>query len=153
MAKIKTESTDDVFARGQSLARDSAESWFSFKSVGDKVGGFIRDMFETPAKGLFKAQRVFTIEQPDGVLVNVGLKRTNYTLTRTNELQIGDELGIKFEKEIPAKVKGMHPAKSLTFVSVKHGDRMIGEQAKDMTVTASVEDADTDEITEDDMNI
>lgn len=145
MATKKTETNDeaDVFSTGETFARDRAEGWFAFTNVGDKIGGFIRDMFEQPGNGAFQAQRVFTIEKKDGTLWNVGLKRTNYTLTRTDALQIGDELGVIFEKEIPAKVKGHHPAKSLTFISTKHGDRIPGTQAKDMTPTAhAVVDAD-----------
>lgn len=139
MAKQKTVDTDeaDVFSTGEKFARDSAEGWFTFTKVGDRIGGVVRDMFETAAKDGFQAQRVFTVEKKDGSLWNVGLKRTEYVITRTNALQIGDELGVTFEKEIPPKKKGFHPAKSLTFVTKKNGDRIIGEQAKDMHPVAS----------------
>lgn len=149
MAKKVTDSNEaDVFSTGETFARDRAEGWFSFTNVGDRIGGVIKDMFEQPATGAFQAQRVFTIEKPDGSLWNVGLKRTNYTLTRTDGLQIGDELGITFEKEIPAKIKGHHAAKSLSFISKKNGDRILGEQAKDMKPT--VASSDSEEITDSD---
>ncbi len=141
---VATEEQADVFSTGEQLARDSVEGWFTFKAVGDKIGGEIVDMFEVPAKGAFKAQRVFTLKTKDGKTYNVGIKRTRYTLTRTDGLQIGDELGIIFEKEIPAKVAGMHPAKSLVFVSKKNGDRKPGEQAKDMKPEAPIEDDNID---------
>ena len=148
MTKEKvTNNEEDVFTTGEQFARDRADGWFTFQKVGDRIGGFIRDMYEAPAQGLFKAQRVFTIERKDGQLFNVGLKRTPYVLTRTDALQIGDELGITFEKEIPAKVNGMHPAKSLTFVSKRNGDRLVGQQAKDMqpvVVAAEIEDEEVD---------
>lgn len=151
MAKKETTEVEaDVFSTGESFARDRAE-WFTFAKVGDRIGGVIVDMFETPPKGLFKAQRVFTIQSKEG-LFNVGLKRTNYILTRTDELQIGDELGITFEKEVPPKVAGMHPAKSLAFVNKKNGDRKIGEQAKDMKPTKVVHAEVENEISDDDMD-
>lgn len=140
--KIDSNEEADVFSTGEQLARDSAEGWFTFKEVGDKIGGVIRDMFETPAKDGFQAQRVFTIEKKDRTLWNVGVKRTEYVLTRTDALQIGDELGIKFEKEIAPKKKGFHPAKSLIFVTKKNGDRILGEQAKDMKPVVVVEESD-----------
>ncbi len=137
----KTEIQDeaDVFTTGEKLARDSAEGWFAFTKVGDRIGGVVRDMYERPGNGAFQAQRVFILEKKDGSLWNVGLKRTNYTLTRTDNLQIGDELGVTFEKEIPAKVKGHHPAKSLIFITKKNGDRIPGTQAKDMSPVANTE--------------
>lgn len=141
MATKKIENNDDadVFTTGEQFARDRAEGWFTFTNVGDRIGGVVVDMFETPARDLFKAQRVFTIEKKDGSIWNVALKRTDYTLTRTDALQLGDELGVCFEKEIPPKVKGMHPAKSLTFISKKNGDRKLGEQAKDMKPMAVIQ--------------
>lgn len=141
MAKENKETNEeaDVFATGEQFARDRAEGWFTFAKVGDRIGGVIRDMFETPAKDGFQAQRVFTLEKKDGSLWNVGLKRTEYVLTRTNALQIGDELGITFEKEIPPKKKGFHPAKSMVFVNKKNGDRLIGQQAQDLQPSAPVE--------------
>lgn len=150
MAKTKeVDSTPDVFETGEALARDSADGWYTFKEVGDRIGGVIKDMFETQAKDGFAAQRVFTLKIKDGSLWNVGLKRTGYTMTRTNALQIGDELGITFEKEIPPKKKGFHPAKSLVFITKKNGDRLIGEQAKDLSPVTSVVEETHEEITED----
>ncbi len=115
--------SEDIFSDSNRLARDMAEGWFKFEEVGDKVGGTIRDIFEMPERDGMQAQRCFTIEQADGVLVNVGLKRTNYILSRTDMLQVGDMLGVKFEKEIPAKSKGHHPAKSMVIFSKLVGPR------------------------------
>lgn len=122
-AAPKKKESEDIFSDENRLARDLAEGWFKFEEVGDKVGGTIRDIFEMPERDGMQAQRCFTIEQSDGTLVNVGLKRTNYILSRTDMLQIGDMLGVKFEKEIPAKSKGHHPAKSMVIFSKLNGPR------------------------------
>lgn len=122
MVKSQKE-TDEIFDDANRLARDMAQGWFKFQEPGDKIGGTVRDIFELPARDGMPAQRVFTIEKTDGELWNVGLKRTSYILSRTDMLQIGDQLGVKFEKEIPAKVKGHHPAKSLTIFSKLLGER------------------------------
>lgn len=122
-AAPKKEKATDIFSDENRVARDLAEGWFKFEEVGDKVGGTIRDIFEMPERDGMQAQRCFTIEQADGVLVNVGLKRTNYILSRTDMLQIGDVLGVKFEKEIPSKNKGYHPAKSMVIFSKLVGPR------------------------------
>lgn len=120
--KVGKES-EDIFSDENRLARDLAEGWFKFEEVGDKVGGIVRDIFEMPEREGMQAQRCFTIETADGELVNVGLKRTNYILSRTDMIQVGDQLGIKFEKEIPAKTKGHHPAKSMVIFSKLVGPR------------------------------
>lgn len=134
----------DIFDEGNRLARDLAgDNWFKFQAVGDKVGGIVRDIFENPARDQFPAQRCFTLEQEDGVLINVGLKRTNYILTRTDMLQLGDQLGVKFEKEIPPKVKGFNPAKSMVIFTKLNGPRT-GIAAKDIQPI---------EVKEEDMNV
>ncbi len=124
MAKNSTPTGGDIFDEANRLPRDLAEGWFSFKNVGDKVGGEILDMFETPAKDGMPAQRVFTVKQADGVVINVPVKRTPYLLARTDMLQVGDMLGVRFDKEIPAKVKGHHPAKSMVVFSKLNGPRL-----------------------------
>lgn len=122
----------DIFDPANRPARDLAgDNWFSFKNVGDKVGGVVRDMFEQPARDMFPAQRCFTLQQADGTHINVGLKRTNYILSRTDTLQVGDELGVMFDKEIAPKVKGFHPAKSLVIFTKLNGERQ-GMKAKDL---------------------
>jgi hypothetical protein len=123
MAKGKDAAAGDIFDEKNRLPRDLAEGWFKFENVGDKVGGEILDMFETPAQNGMPAQRVFTVKQSDETVINVPLKRTPYILARTDMLQVGDMLGVRFEKEIPAKVKGHHPAKSLVIFSKLNGPR------------------------------
>lgn len=114
--------SDDIFDDSNRKARDLAEGWFKFEEVGDKVGGEVLDIFEMPERDGMPAQRCFTLRTEEGI-VNVGLKRTNYILSRTDDLQIGDDLGVKFEKEIPAKNKGFNPAKSMVIFTRLHGAR------------------------------
>jgi hypothetical protein len=45
---------------------------------------------------------------------NIGIKESNnYVNSRLNKAQVGDIIGVKFEKEIPPTQKGRFPAKSL----------------------------------------
>lgn len=135
----KGEAADDIFNDDNRLARDMADGWFKFEDVGDKVGGEIMDVFEQPERDGMPAQRCFTLKTQDGELINVGLKRTNYILSRTDMLQVGDILGVKFEKEIPAKMKGYHPAKSMVIFTKLVGARGT-MTAKDVKVSAPVGD-------------
>lgn len=89
-------------------------NWFKMEKVGDKVAGTILDIFEKEGDGDFPAQRVFEIEQEDGEAVFYGISLENkYLAPRTKRLRVGDEVGFRFEKEIPAKKKGYSPAKSI----------------------------------------
>ena len=141
---------ENIFEEKNRLARDlAAENWMKFNKVGDKVGGIVRDMWEKPRQDKFPAQRCFTLEQQDGKFINVGLKRTDYILIRTDMLQIGDMLGIKFEKEIAPKTKGFDPAKSMVIFTKLNGPRE-GIAAKDLKpaseTSVSDEDVKTEEI-------
>ena len=137
----------EIFDESNRLPRDLAgDNWFKFAEVGDKVGGIVRDIFENPARDQFPAQRCFTLEQGGGELINVGLKRISYILTRTDMLQVGDQLGIKFEKEIPPKVKGFNPAKSMVIFTKLNGPRT-GIAAKDIQpIEVKTEEVDPEEI-------
>ena len=121
-----------IFDESNRLARDIAGSnWFRFEKVGDRIEGTVKDIFEMPERDGMQAQRCFTLASEGGEFVNVGLKRTNYILSRTDMLQIGDELGVRFEKEIPAKVSGHHPAKSMGIFTRLVGPRT-GQVARDV---------------------
>tara|TARA_R110000868_G_scaffold114344_2_gene306428 strand:- start:8914 stop:9303 length:390 start_codon:yes stop_codon:yes gene_type:complete len=102
-------------------------NWFKFEKVGDKVAGEVVETYEQAGSGNFPGQRVFCLKQADGNVVNVGLKQTsNYLMTRTKNVKLGDILGVEFKAEIPAKVKGNHPAKSIE-VYVKHMNKTEGD--------------------------
>lgn len=143
---------DDLDALGiEGLARDKAVGWFKFDSVGDAIGGTVRDMFFQPEQDGMGAQRVFSIERENKQIWNVGLKWNRHTQTRTDQVQIGDKLGLKFMKEIPATRKGFNPAKSIGKYPEFIGERIVSKSAAALAGPESVSnpvDSDWDEIPE-----
>lgn len=103
-------------------------NWFKMEKVGDRVKGEVVDMFEQEAAGQFPAQMVFGLKQEDGEVLNFGFKKfkadgtsPSYLATRAKNVKLGDIVGFEFKEEIPAKVKGYSPAKSIE-IYVKHMD-------------------------------
>lgn len=95
-------------------------NWFKFENVGDKVGGILVETKDKPAQGVYGPQRVFTLKQNNGELVNVGIPLAkDYIIGRANSAKMGDVLGFEFKKEVPSATKGFAPAKSIE-VYVKH---------------------------------
>lgn len=95
-------------------------NWFKFTTVGDKVMGTLVEVKDKPAMDVFPPQRVFTLKQKDGELINVGISMNkDYIIGRANSAKLGDLLGFEFKKEIPASKKGFSPAKSIE-VYIKH---------------------------------
>lgn len=89
-------------------------AWFKFDKVGDRCSGVVVSIAEKPERDGMPAQRVFGLQQEDGSILNVGLKKnSDYLMGKTNLVKVGDMLGVEFKKEIPAKKKGYHPAKSI----------------------------------------
>ncbi len=124
---------DDYKKDGLTKPRDLAwNNWMKFDKVGDKVQGYIRDAFYRKAEGLFKEQRGITIEQTDGTLINVGIKRIPFILEKTDNMRIGDPLTIVFESELPAKTKGFSPTKVFAFYGTS-----LPENASNPTVKES----------------
>lgn len=107
---------DDYKKDALTKPRDKAwDNWAKFDKVGDSVQGFIRDVFFRKAEGQFSDQRGLTLEQPDGTLINVGIKQVDFVLAKTNNLRLGDPVTIEFEKEIPSTTKGYSPTKQFAF--------------------------------------
>lgn len=105
-------------AKSDALDRPSSKAWSSwskFEKVGDKAQGYIRDVFFRPAEGIYKEARGITLEQPDGTLVNVSIKRFDFILEKTDNLRLGDPLTVIFEAELPAKKAGYNPTKQFGF--------------------------------------
>ena|SRR3990167_4402338 len=114
-----TKEKDDIFDE-----KNIPESnWFKFEKVGDKISGEVLEIVEKSSTNpTFPSQRVFTVKKNDGEILNVGIKTTSdYLMTRTKNVKAGDMIGFEFKKEIPAKVKGYSPAKSIE-VYVKHAE-------------------------------
>lgn len=99
--------------------RDKAwENFAKFEKVGDKVQGILRDVFYRPAEGMYKQQRGFTLEQADGKLVNVSLKRDPYFAIRaTNDVRLGDLLTVELTELRKPKTAGFNPTKIYTFTA------------------------------------
>lgn len=110
--------------------RDLAwENWAKFEKVGDKYQGYIRDVFFRAGEGDFSAQRGITLEQADGTLVNVGIKRFPFVLNKTDDLRLGDPLTIVFEKQNAPQVKGHSGVKVFAFFGTN-----LPENAENQTV-------------------
>lgn len=96
-------------------------SWFKFDKIGAKCAGEVVGIAEKPERDGMPAQRVFSLKQKDGTVINVGLKKSSdYLMGRTNAVKVGDLLGVEYKKDIPPKKRGHHPAKSIE-VYVKKG--------------------------------
>jgi hypothetical protein len=91
------------------------ENWAKFEKEGDKVSGYIRDVFYRKAEGEFKEQRGITLEQVDGELINVAVKRLPFILEKTDNLRLGDPLTIEFEKTLAPRQKGYKGTKQYGF--------------------------------------
>ncbi len=91
------------------------ENWAKFENEGDKVSGYIRDVFYRKAEGEFKEQRGITLEQTNGELVNVAIKRLPFILEKTDMLRLGDPLTIEFEKTLAPRQKGYKGTKQFGF--------------------------------------
>ena len=134
--------------------RDKAWSnWASFKQVGDKVGGYIRDVFFRPATGVFSDQRGITLEQIDGTLINVGIKEIDFILAKTDGLRLGDPLTVVFDEEKPSATKGGYATKIYGFygknLPENEGNKTVKEleaedRAKGGTMTSTDSDTETD---------
>jgi len=73
--------------------RDAAwTNWAKFEKVGDKVSGYIKDVFYREAQGIYKEQRGITLLQENGVFINLAIKRLDFVLAKTDNLRLGDPL-------------------------------------------------------------
>lgn len=90
-------------------------NWAKFEKVGDMVQGYIRDAIFRKAEGVYKDARCITLEQADGKLVNVSIKRLDFILSKTDSLRLGDPLTIVFEEELPPKQAGNNPTKQFGY--------------------------------------
>jgi hypothetical protein len=119
---------DDYEKDSLTKPRDLAwENWAKFEEVGDKVQGYIVDVFYRKAEGEFKEQRGITLKQPNGELINVAIKRIPFVLHKTNDLRLGDPLTIVFEKSLQPRQKGYKGAKVFAYYG-KNLDSTIGQK-------------------------
>lgn len=136
---------DNYQADALERPRDKAWSnWAKFEKVGDKVQGYIRDAFFRPAEGMFQDQRGITVEQTDGTLVNVGIKRKPFVLSKTDSLRIGDPITIILEEEKASSTKGYNATKIFGFYGTNLdenlGEKTVKElESEDIKAGGSVE--------------
>lgn len=86
---------DAALSRPKNLAYGN---FAKFENPGDMVEGYIRDVFYIPKKGMFKPARGLTLEQKDGTLVNVQIKRWPSNLEVTDKLRLGDPIRVLFKE-------------------------------------------------------
>lgn len=111
---------DDYSKNSLTKPRDIAwaKDWAKFEKEGDKVQGYIRDVFYRPAQDVFKEQRGFTLEQANGELINVAIKRLPFILNKTDHLRLGDPLTIELAELKKSATKGFSPTKIMAFYGV-----------------------------------
>lgn len=108
----------DIEKHSLTRPRDKAWSnWAKFEKAGDSVQGIVVDAFFRKGEGKFQAQRGITLEQQDGELVNVGVKRVTFVLAKTDKVRLGDPLKIVLEEIAKPKEKGLSGTKIFGFYS------------------------------------
>lgn len=119
----------DALTKPRDIAWDN---WAKFEKVGDKAQGFIRDVFYRKAEGLYKEQRGITLEQPDGVLINVGIKRLPFVLAGTDNLRIGDPLTVELVELKASSTKGFNPTKIFGFFGANLPENASGKTVAEL---------------------
>ena len=107
-------------------------NWAKFEKVGDKVQGYIRDAFYRKADGQFSEQRGITLEQPDGVLVNVKIKRLPFILNKTDDMHVGDPLTIELVEVKASANKGFSATKILGFYGTQKAENASNPTIKEL---------------------
>jgi hypothetical protein len=99
-----------------SKARNAGwNNWAKFEKVGDKVEGYIRDVFYKAEDGQYGAARGITLENPVGKFTNVSIKRIPFVLKDTDGFRLGDPLKIELTELKPSAIKGYSATKILSF--------------------------------------
>lgn len=116
-----------------SKARNEAwDNWAKFEEIGDKVEGYIRDVFYKKADGQYAESRGITLEQPSGKLINVSIKRLPFVLSSTDDLRLGDPLCVKLTELKKSATKGFSPTKILTFYGEKLPENASNKTVKEL---------------------
>lgn len=101
---------------GWGQGEEVQSSWFKFTKVGDAVYGTLANRRLQPSTDdAFPDQWIYELLTPDknNVKVGISVKKAG-TIDRLNMCQMGEKIGIIFEKELPPAKKGFHPTKVLT---------------------------------------
>lgn len=100
----------DIFQAGNAVQT----SWFNPKEIGDAVQGtYIGSASAVDSYG--NSQKVFSLRQPTGGVVNVGVKETRVMfLAQMAQISEGQIVGIKYTELLPPRKPGQNPTKILT---------------------------------------
>jgi hypothetical protein len=108
---MNTQEDNSNFWSDENLA---SGQWFKFSKVGDKIKGVLVGKSTKKGTDGFPDQIVYELKLDDGSYCNVGISvNKKFVVDRMRHAKFGQEVGFKFDKEIPAKMKGMNPAKSI----------------------------------------
>jgi len=115
-------------------------TWFKFDKIGARVMGIVTEIFDAPSTNpIYPDQRVFVLQQEDGSMINATIKKTSkFLMEKTADVVVGDTIGFSYDKDIPAKVKGFNPAKSINCV-IKKGDGTVPTPTKSLSEEVSEE--------------
>jgi hypothetical protein len=112
-------------------------NWAKFKKVDDEVTGYIRDVFYRPEEmvgsNTMKAHRGLTLEQPNGELINVGIKFIPFVLAQTDDLHLGDPVKIVFSRTLPPSQKMYSPTKVFAFFGKQLPENADNPTVKELT--------------------
>lgn len=115
-----TKNNNDDFDNLEKCTRpydEAFDNWWKAENVGDSVAGYIVDVVARPAEGQFKAQRVITLRQSNGKLINVPIKRISFVLDKTDDCRLGDPLKVTFAKTLAPQQKGYKGTKIYEFAT------------------------------------
>ena len=100
-------------------AKEVASNWFKFVNVGDKIKGTLLKKSEQKSNDpAMPDQWVYELKTNSGAVYNVGVSVNKPgTIQRLNNCQIGEVIGIMYEKDGEVKKKGFAPAKYLKVVT------------------------------------
>ncbi len=118
-------STSQVTNEEFSAEHIPQSNWFKFEKVGDSIKGTLRSHTVKPGNAGFGDQHVYELSRVEinGVadedteaVYNIGIKKTpsDFVANKLKKAQIGQRIGMVFEKEIPPSQKGYKAAKSIT---------------------------------------
>jgi hypothetical protein len=126
------------------LTRPRDEAWGNWKSwkesaPGELVQGYVADAFFRPEEKnpdgsiAFRSQRGITIKQPNGELINVGIKDFDFILKSTDGLRVGDPITIRYEKTEKPKMKGQNGAKVFSYFGTNLPENEANPTVKELT--------------------
>jgi hypothetical protein len=88
-------------------------NWFKFDTVGKFVKGTLLNKKFKDAEGIYGAQYIYELLTKDGVMFVPVPASKQGTIDRLNRCQLGEVIGIMYEKDIQSD-KGGKAAKALT---------------------------------------